>query len=385
MKYDIAIVGGGMVGAAFASALGNTSLTVALIDAAASHSNDHRLIALNDASVEFFKQLTIWSSLSSHASAIQEVHVSNRGHFGTTRLKAEEMGVAQLGFVVPASEINNALYARLDQLNNVTLLRSTKLMALHQHAASVDLTLQCSSEQKNVEASIVIGADGTFSTVRELLHIPTERVDYQQKALVTMTELQRSHHHIAYERFLPTGAIAMLPLTGQRAATIWSDNEKTIDALLQLSDADFLATLQTQFGYRLGKFIQTTQRFSYPIKRVIAKEQIKDRVILIGNAAHTVSPIAAQGLNLALYEVNCVANHLAHTLSLKNIPDYFVQQTISVNLSHQLTRLFSTDFFGLNALKQLGMIGFDLCSSVKKRVGRRLLGQITPGKNDLTY
>jgi len=378
MKYDIAIVGGGMVGASFAAALHNTSLRIALIDAAPTHANDHRLIALNAASCDFFKDLKLWPALALHTAAIQEVHVSTRGHFGTTRLTAQEMDVPQLGSVVPASEINHALYARLDTLNNVDILRGATLTTLLQTTSHVELTLQTESGQELIEANIVVGADGTFSTVRELLQIPAETIDYQQKALVTITELQRSHHHIAYERFLKKGAIAMLPLTGNRVATIWSGDEKEINEFLKLSDSDFLNTLQEQFGYRLGKLIKTHARFSYPLKFIKAKENIKDRVILIGNAAHTVHPIAAQGLNLALFEVDILTKHFSQELSLKNLPDFFTQQTLSMHLSHRLTQLFSMDFLVVNAARQLGMMGLDLCTFAKKRFGKRLLGQIKP-------
>src|SRR5579872_3100429 len=166
-SFDIAIVGGGMVGAALVCALRDTSLNIALIDAAESHANDHRLIALNYASCVFFKNLGIWPALAKKSAAIQEVHVSTRGHFGTCRLTAKEMGVEQLGHVVPAHEINTALYAKLAELKNVTVLRSAKLVALSQHSAQVDLTVELKSEKNLIEAAIVIGADGTFSTVRE--------------------------------------------------------------------------------------------------------------------------------------------------------------------------------------------------------------------------
>jgi 2-octaprenyl-6-methoxyphenol hydroxylase len=376
MKFDIAIVGGGMVGAALAAALHDTSLKIALIDAAESHANDHRLIALNYASYAFFKKINIWSELENHASAIHQVHVSTRGHFGTTRISAKEMGVEQLGFVVPAKEINIALYKKLTELNHVTILRGAKLTSLSQHTTHVDLTLAPKTEM--IEAAIVIGADGTFSTVRELLQIPTEIIDYQQKALVTITKLKRSHQHVAYERFLAKGAIAMLPLTGERAATIWSGDEKRIDELLKLSDEDFVASLQENFGFRLGKFLKIEERFSYPLKFSKSKAQIKNRVMLIGNAAHTVHPIAAQGLNLALYEVDVLAAHFKQQLSLTDLPNFNMQQKVSVNLSHRLTELFSADFFIVNAGRQLGMIGLDVCSSAKKQFGKRVLGLIKP-------
>ncbi|HSW68719.1 MAG TPA: FAD-dependent monooxygenase [Gammaproteobacteria bacterium] len=374
MKYDIAIVGGGMVGAALAVSLQNSELRIVLIDAATSHANDHRLIALNYASVLFFKKLNLWADLAPHAEAINEVHVSNRGYFGTTRLTAKEMHIDHLGYVVPAKKINLALYEKLAELSHVKILYGTKVTELSQDPNEVEFTIQNQAEEKSLQASFLVAADGTFSTVRELLHIPTEMIDYQQKALVTITELLRGHHHIAYERFLTNGAIAMLPLTRQRAATIWSGDEKYIDELLKLSDEDFLKKLQEHFGYRLGKFIKTQQRFSYPLKFIKAKQQVKNRVILIGNAAHTVHPIAAQGLNVALSEVNLLANHFNEKTQalFTELPKIPMQK--SVNLSHRLTQLFSADFFVINAARQLGMIGLDICLPVKKRFGKQTLG-----------
>jgi 2-octaprenyl-6-methoxyphenol hydroxylase len=382
MKYDIAIVGGGLVGASFACALQNSFLRVALIDAAHSHAEDHRLIALNYASCIFLKKLNLWSKLSPHATPIQEVHVSNRRHFGTTRLTAEEMNLEQLGHVIPAKKINAALYEKLTELKHVDLLRGAKVTSLTQNTNEANLTIQLESGQEAIEASLVVAADGTFSTIRELLQIPTDIVDYQQKALVTITTLQRDHRNIAYERFLKKGTIAMLPLTDQRVATIWSGDEKYIDELLALSDADFLEKLQDYFGFRLGKLVKTEARYSYPLKFLKAKEQIKNRVILIGNAAHTVHPIAAQGLNLALYETAILSEHLNQQspdeLTLAHLPDYLPQQTLSMNVSHQLTQLFSMDFFVINAARQLGMIGLDLFMPLKRHFAKQVLGLVRP-------
>jgi len=372
MRYDIVIVGGGMVGAACAIALQSTGLRIALIDATASFSEDHRLIALNHSSFSLLKNLGVWDQLEPFAAAIKEVHVSNRGHFGATRLSAQEMELSALGFVVPAKEINSALYARL---NKTDLLRPEKLISLTNEKNSIFLTLQ----NRTLEATLLIAADGTHSTVRNLLAIPTDIIDYKQTALVTVTELQRDHDNIAYERFLPNGAIAMLPLTGQRVATIWSGDEANVSQLLKLSDDEFLFELQKQFGYRLGRLQKVQQRFGYPLKFVHAKQYIKDNIILIGNAAHTVHPIAAQGLNLALYEIAVLAEHLrtqsSENLSLANLSNNLPQQNVSLNLSHRLTQLFSADFFLLHAARQAGMIGLDICGSVKKKFIRSALGR----------
>ncbi|MEO8402089.1 MAG: FAD-dependent monooxygenase [Gammaproteobacteria bacterium] len=380
MRYEKVIIGGGMVGAALACALESSSSEIALIDAGLNNFEDQRLIALNHSSYTLFKNLAIWPALKPFATAIQEVHVSNRGHFGITRMRAEELGVDVLGYVVPAKEINRALYQKLAAAKNINLLRPAQLTALKQESSHVTLTLKSDSTIQTLEANYAIAADGTQSTVRELLAIPTEIIDYQQKAIVTITELQRSHRNIAYERFLSNGAIAMLPLADQTVATIWSSNEKNSDALLQLSDDEFLEQLQQQFGYRLGHLIKIRERFVYPLKFVKAKEQINQRVVLIGNAAHTVHPIAAQGLNLALYEIAILAEFFSQQttehFSLANLAEQFQQQNASLNLSHRLTQLFSADFFGIKIARQMGMFGLDICQVLKQRFGKRVLGKI---------
>ncbi len=375
MDFDIVIVGGGMVGATIAVALKNSNLRIALIDAVETHAEDKRLIALNHSSCLLLKNLGIWPSLANHATPIRQVHISRRGHFGITRLNASELALNELGHLIPAKYINVALYDALAQLKNFTRLCPATLTDLHTELNHVSLTIA----QQKINTRIVIAADGTHSTVRKLLKIPTEIIDYQQKALVTQIDLTRSHQHVAYERFLAQGAIAMLPLGENQAAMIWSGNNADIENLLKLSDEDFLQQLQQQFGYRLGKLKKSHERFFYPLQFVKAREQITQRIILIGNAAHTVHPIAAQGLNLALYEIAILAEHFtqqtSETLSLNMNSNYFQQQNFSLPLSHHLTQLFSADFFILNATRQIGMVGLDLFPKMKQHFVKRLLGK----------
>lgn len=375
MQFDIIIIGGGMVGAATARALSPTTqnqLNVALIDATPlTASDDQRLIALNYSSYSLFKKLGIWEKLAPYAATINEVHVSHRGHFGITRLSASELKLPTLGFVVPAKYINSALY---ENLAHITFLRPARLNNLIQDNEKVTLSVETLEGIKTISAKFIIGADGTHSTVRSLLDIPTQKLDYQQSAIVTTTELHRPHHNIAYERFQEEGAIAMLPLVGEHAATIWTGNNDTIAKLLQLSEPEFISTLQKQFGYRLGRFKTISKRFVYPLEWVQASQQVKERVILIGNAAHTVHPIAAQGLNIALNEVASLSEfinqHSLDTLSSLLIPS---QNKMSMRLAHHLNWLFSNDSLMVNTARQMGMIGFDLCQPLKERFIRQVI------------
>lgn len=372
MQFDIIIVGGGMVGAATACALQHRSLKIALIDATVlDAAEDHRLIALNYNSIQFFKNLNRWDALAPYATAIKSIHVSHRGHFGVTRLHDADVNLPFLGQVIPAKHINQSLYQQLD---NITLIRPARLTHLQQEEDHVRITIKTGLEEKKLLAKIIIAADGTQSTTRDLANITATVTDYHQSALVTTTELSRTHHQVAYERFQSNGAIAMLPLFKHRVATIWTANTERISELLQLNDAEFLKELQHQFGYRLGKLNAISQRYSYPLRMVKAAQKIKHRVLLLGNAAHTLHPIAAQGLNLALFEVVTIADYLSHHDKLSLLEEFAEQQqTISMRLSHHLSWLFSYDFFPIRAARKIGLVGLDVCQPLKKYFIRQII------------
>jgi len=380
MHFDIAIVGGGMVGGALAAALKNSDLQIVLIDATPAHfGDDARLIALNETSIHFFKRLGLWPVLEPHAAPIERIHVSHRGHFAITRIDCKEFKMPVLGYVIPAKYINAALYSALTQANNITLIRPAKLETFTQEKENMSLTISIESTMQYLQANVVIGADGSLSTVRDILNIPIEKYDYQQSALVTTTLLQRDHNNSAYERFLENGAIAMLPLRDMQAATIWTANNETIAHLMTLSDEDFLKNLQDTFGYRLGRFVSIEKRVTYPLQLLVAKQSIKDNVILIGNAAHTFHPIASQGLNLALYEVSCLETFFLSSgkkLSLRHLQIDRWQERFSKHLSHHLTWIFSQDQLLLNSARQVAMVGLDVLPGLKKRFAWRAMGKV---------
>jgi 2-octaprenyl-6-methoxyphenol hydroxylase len=378
--FDIIIVGGGMVGASLACAL-QSDLQIALIDAAPSNTKDDpRLIALNYSSVCFFKNLHVWDELKEHAAAIAQVHISDRGHFGMTRLTAQSMGLASLGHVVPAKYINASLATIINQSKNITVFRPATLQSLSQTNAAVTVALTTGTDTIQLTGKLLIAADGTQSTVREVLAIPVHTKDHQQSALVTVTHLQRPHQHIAYERFHRTGAIAMLPLPGLQAATIWTDDNNTIKQLLALSDAEFLNRLQQQFGYRLGKLLQTGFRHHYPLQHMTATKTYQQRVLLIGNAAHTFHPIAAQGFNLALAEIAMLVPCITDHPNRNDWADYAARQTqrqtTSQHLSERLPALFTQDFLPFKLARQVGLLALDICTPLKTRFVRAALGKI---------
>jgi len=385
LHYDLIIVGGGLVGASLAVALRQTGLRIALIDAKLTSSDDPRLFALNSSSCQFLENLKIWPSLAAHAAPIHQVHVSNHGHFGVVRLRREDVNLPALGHVVPACIIEAALNEELMALPNFTLYRPAKLKTLCQKNNNVQLIIATANGEKILQSPIVFGADGPDSTVREQLNIHTEIFDYEQSAIVVRTTLKRSHEHIAYERFNVDGAIAMLPLTGNECATIWTANTKAQSQLMELSDEIFLQKLQHEFGYRLGRLQLTSKRHIFPLRMVRAKKIVDQGVFLLGNSAHTLHPIAAQGFNLALYKVAMLAESMMEKISknevftASHLQEISVQiqkqQATSIGISHRLSALFSSHSFLPSIALQLGMISLNVTTPIKKRFIERMLGK----------
>lgn len=377
MHYDLIIVGGGLVGASLAVALRHSHLKIALIEARIPNKTDPRLIALNWSSCQFLKNIELWPVLSAHAASIEQVHVSHQGRFGTARLHCRDISLPSLGHVIPAHIIESALHAVVTSLPHVTLFCPAKLKMLHQQDQTASLTIETEQGEKMLHAPLVAGADGAESTVRSLLNLPTEKTYYEQSAIVTRTKLHRSHQHIAYERFNEFGAIAMLPLIGNECATIWTADNDFASQLMTLSDVDFLYALQKAFGYRLGRLKMINKRYHFPLQRIVAQDNKKGCVFLLGNSAHTMHPIAAQGFNLALYEAAVFAEGL-----MENIFDLDLlvariknQQAVSLTISHQLANLFSSKSTLMNCMLQMGMVGFNIITPAKKKFITRMIGR----------
>lgn len=382
MRYDLIIVGGGLVGAGLAAALETSGLQIALIDARMPSSNDPRLFALNAGSCQFLDNLNLWDNLSPFASPIHQVHVSQQGRFGSVRLNREDVHLSSLGHVIPARYIEAALNDRLLVLPNVALYRPATLNGLEQDGESVTLAINQDNKEEKVRGKLVIAADGTASTVRSLLNIRADVFDYEQSALVTRTTLTRSHAHIAYERFQEDGAIAMLPLINNECATIWSASASRIAELRELSEADFLAALQTCFGYRLGRLKGISERHVFPLKMVQAEKAVEGNVFLLGNAAHTLHPIAAQGFNLALYEVAILVETILakqgniQAADLRAVSEQIKkQQKTSIGVSHRISQVFASDSRLATMATQLGMMGLDIATPLKRRFISGIMGR----------
>ena len=377
-KVDILIVGGGLIGAALVHALLPTGLTVLMIDNQGPKDRvdeefDARSVALSAASVRMLKMLNIWSEMAGEASVIDSIHVSEQGRFGTAYL--EPKGAEPLGYVIDIQVMTQALYRRIDQK---TLLAPAQLIAFDSSQRLA--TIQVGDTLRTVQASLFVAADGSDSVMRSLCQLTAQVKDYGQHALVANIGLARPHKQVAYERFTSSGPLALLPLGSQRMALVWSLLPEDAARMAQLSDADFLRALSKAFGYRLGRLVKVGRRVVYPLRNIFMTEQVTDGVVFIGNAAHTLHPVAGQGFNLGLRDVAMLAQSLSrYGLDHPSLLTHYCQsrqhdQRAITRFTDFLITLYSNQNTGVVLARQLGLVVMDNSAVLKRLLSRYASG-----------
>jgi len=390
-ETDILIIGGGLVGASLAVALGQAGLTVTVVEACPlsvdqQPNYDERSIALAQGSQCIFSALGLWQSLQDEVCPIHTIHVSDRGHFGFTRLRREQQGVPALGYVATARVLGKTLLDQLDRLPNVQTLAPAQLIDFQVHADGVSTRLMQKDQTLECSARLLVAADGAQSSVRDQLGIHSTRRDYGQTAVIANVTAERGHENVAYERFTDTGPLALLPMTGQRCALVWTVRSDQCDDIMSLDDAQFLSRLQERFGYRLGRFVKVGQRYAYPLQLLQSKESIRPRMALIGNAAHTLHPVAGQGFNLGLRDVAALAEVIMdarrkgldigdNTVLARYAEWRQTDQRRVVAFTDGMIRLFGHSLPPVTWLRDAGMLALDICPPAKRWFGRLTMGR----------
>ena len=386
---DVLIVGGGLVGGSLACALAGLGLRITLVEAfpfRAGHPGyDDRTLALAYGTRRIFQGLELWDDLD-EASPIHSIHISDRGRPGIARLERRDHGVEALGYVIPARAVGAALMQRLEALPGVEVVSPARLSGLRMDATTASATLDTEAGSRELRARLVVGADGMRSRVRAELGIPAFSYDYGQSAVVANVSPAESHRQRAFERFTDSGPLALLPLTDNRCAMVWTARSDRVPALLALSDEAFLTALGERFGDRLGRFIRLGRRDAYPLSLVKAAEHARHRVALLGNAAHTLHPVAGQGFNLGLRDVAALAEviHDAHARGedfgdgrvLERYADWRRwDQRRTVAFTDALARLFGAAAPPpLRLARNLGLLTFDLLPPAKRLLARQAMG-----------
>ncbi|CAI4202428.1 2-octaprenyl-6-methoxyphenol hydroxylase [Acinetobacter baumannii] len=399
MQQQVIIVGGGMVGLSLSLMLAKANIAVKLLEAvkypnyddqnvAPYHSSfDARNTALSRRSVQIYQKLGLWDALQQHATPILQVHITEQGSFGKARLIAEQEKVESFGQVIENAWLGRVLLTQVRQQPLIELIDGVQVTALTQDAEQVHIEAQRGDEVLKLESKLLIAADGRDSFCRQAIGVGVDVHDYDQVAIVTTVQTSKPHEHVGFERFSALGPLALLPLPGEyRRSVVWPVKKGTEGGWLgEENDQHFLDALQKTYGDRAGKFEKTGKRFSYPLSQVLAHKQAVGRVILMGNAAHTIHPVAGQGFNLCLRDADVLLRYLVNQLSASDDignPDNLLayeqarlsdQQRV-IKFCDTVVRGFSNQNPLLKLIRNTGLIAFDVIPGVKPLVANYAMG-----------
>jgi len=388
-QFDVVIIGGGMAGASCALGLkqSNKQLSIAVIEANEVSANYHpsfddRSIALAQQSVQYLKSINAFDCQAPFAAAIKKVTVSDRGHFGKTHIDCQEYGHDALGYVVEVNPFGRSLHQQLTR-TDVSLFCPNTVAKLEYQSDFANITL---SSGEQLSAKLVVIADGAHSQSRKLANIEFNTRAYQQAAIIANIEVAGGHHNHAFERFTEHGPMALLPMSNNRYSLVWCMEPEQIEHTMALEDDAFLAALQKAFGYCGGAFSKVGMRASYPLVYGKAESLSSHRTVLIGNAGHAIHPIAGQGFNLGLRDVQL----LCDMANRSDLGDYAFTRNYSqtrskdittvMTLTDSLVRLFSNSSRLLALGRSIGLFSMDLFSSLKTPLAKQLMGQVKQGK-----
>ena len=390
-QFDVVIIGGGLAGASCALSVAKTNpaLNIAVVEANQvtgdyHPSFDDRSIALAQQSVEYLQSLNLFEQNAPYTAAIKKVSVSDRGHFGKAHINCDEFAKPSLGYVVEVNPFGRALHLRLTQ-SNITLMCPDSVTAIEQTLHSNTLTLK-SGEQLN--AAILVIADGAQSPTRNLLGLGFNTQPYEQGAIIANVEVAGGHNNHAFERFTQNGPMALLPMSNNRYSLVWCMRQDQIEQHMALNEQDFISALQSAFGYRGGQFTKVGMRTSYPLVYGQVESLTAHRTVVIGNAAHAIHPIAGQGFNLGLRDVQVLSNLIAN--SQHGLGSYAFTREYSkkrsddiktvMSLTDALVRLFSNSSRVLALGRSIGLFSMDLFPVLKAPLAKQLMGQVKQGR-----
>jgi 2-octaprenyl-6-methoxyphenol hydroxylase len=382
----VLIVGGGLVGASLAIALDAAGIAATLVETAAPRTDqqpsyDERNLALARATVNGLDVIGVWRHAAARATPIRHIHVSRTGEFGSARIDAARHGVDALGWTLPARELGAALLRRLDECTRLTRLAPATLQTLQPLATGWRAGIATAEGVRQVDAALLVGADGSESFVRKQLGIGVERHDYEQTLFVSTVTPERDHAGRAYERFADDGPVALLPLAERRCGLVLTVPAAQAEAVAAMDDERFISLAQQRIGWRLGRLTRPGRRHPYAIHRIAARQVIGPRAVLVGNAAQTIHPIGAQGFNLGLRDALTLselvaaaadpgAADLLQSYAARRAPD----REGTMATSHGLVRLACLPQPLLGPLRSLALLACDRVPPLQRAMARRGMG-----------
>lgn len=399
MQQEVIIVGGGMVGLSLALMLAKAKIAVKLLEAiqypnyedadlAPYHSSfDARNSALSRRSVQIYQELGLWDVLQQHATPILQVHITEQGSFGKARLLAEQEKVENFGQVIENAWLGRVLLTQVRQQPLIELIDGVQVTALTQDQDYAYIEALRGQQPLSLQAKLLIAADGRDSFCRQALGIGVDEHDYDQVAIVTTVQTSKPHQQVGFERFSPLGPLALLPLPGEyRRSVVWPVKKGTEQEWLgDDNDQHFLAALQQAYGDRAGKFQKTGKRFSYPLSQVLAEKQASGRVVLMGNAAHTIHPVAGQGFNLCMRDAYVLVRSLTEQLAkssdigeprmlLAYEAARLTDQQRVIKFCDSVVRGFSNQNPILKLIRNTSLLAFDVVPGIKPLIANYAMG-----------
>ncbi len=386
--YDIIIAGGAMAGATLALALNNVShqkLSIAVIepyqaDNKAHPGFDSRVIALSYGTRLILEKFALWPEIAPLTTAINHIHVSDRGHAGITEIDKSEHSVPALGYVVELAEIGRCYNKLLYSAHNIDLLCPDSVVQLTRtdDACSVRLT-----SGREICGKLLVAADGAESVCGQLLNHSEQTIDFNQVAVIANIEVSEQHDGRAFERFTTSGPLALLPMSDNRMSLVWCLEPGEANNTLKLSDKAFIEKLQNAFGWRLGRIIKAGQRVSYPLKLKQKEHIVSHRFAAVGNAAQLLHPVAGQGFNLGIRDIAVLVDNL---VGQQDIGDYSVlsryrqcredDRSRTIELIANIVGIFSNDYFSLCLGRNLALMAMDNVSLLKAPLIKRAMGLV---------
>ncbi|CAM4423964.1 2-octaprenyl-6-methoxyphenyl hydroxylase [Vibrio agarivorans] len=388
-QYDVIISGGAMAGATLALALDQKTsgaLSIAVVEAYKTDHAQHpgfdaRAIALSHGTVEILKQFELWEDIQGVATAIEHIHVSDRGHAGMTEIACDDLAVSALGYVVELADVGRIYDQRIQANDNIDLLCPDSIVDLRRFEDRVEVKL---NSQKALSAKLIVAADGAFSPCCDAINLPQEQTDFEQVAVIANVICQEAHQGRAFERFTATGPVALLPMSDDRMSLVWCLPPDEADEVLKLPDSEFLHRLQSSFGWRLGAITAAGERSSYPLILRYRPQIISHRFAVVGNAAQALHPIAGQGFNLGIRDVASLVEELAHQVAdlgqYRGLSRYQARRredrTATIELTSSLVRLFSNDWWPTRLGRNAGLFCADVLPPPKQPLLNRTLGLV---------
>lgn len=389
LSFDVILIGAGLVGGAFACALAQKGLRVGLVDAANPQGTlpeDPRTTALSYGSSKILEDLGLWESLDAQAQPIRQIRISQHNSYQVLHYRAEDVGGRPLGFMVKNTDLRQSVAQKVAAQGLIHLFAPDTVEDLTVFPKRTHVTL---ASGVLLKAPLVVAADGARSPLRKKLGIPEIRQSYGQKALIFNITHTNSHQDTAFEHFLPSGPLALLPFPNNESAIVWSDQTERIDALLALEEKQaqkhVLEAFQTRFGFGLGRLTVTSPLMAYPLYIVLPHTPIHNRVAFIGDAAHVIHPVSAQGLNLGLRDSQTLAHlvwenaALGLDLGSSTLLDTYAKARrpdvlFTMCLTHSFIRLFAFDHPLAASLRGMGLKIIDKAGPLKKKLLAQTMG-----------